>query len=672
MVEIKKHIPFVSAETNMAEFTIRALIIGMVLAVVLGSANAYLGLKAGMTIASTYPAAVIGMALLKIMKGTILEENLTRTVGSIGGSIAAGAVFTLPAFYIAGIWTKFDTVGHYLIATAIMFCGGLLGIMFVALLRRVMVEDAELPFPESVAASEIHKAGSRGGSGAKYLFTALGVGALIQVLGQLKFFAASWVRFIDFAKTTVNLKTAGSASAQGGMVLSTPAVSPAYIGVGYIIGPKLASLSFSGGLLAWGLFVPMLLYFLAPQLITQWQVAHPAQVPAASDWIIWSTMIWKFIVRPIAIGGMLVSSAYTLFKMRKSLFAGLSRSISDIKKSVISTAAVNRVEQDIHIKWILLGVTFCAVMTFFIYHYFAQNVMAALVATVVMIVSGFFLAAISGYLCGIVGSSNNPTSGLTISSMVIAALLMVTLGMKGQHGVAAVLGVAAVACVSIAVSNEMIQDLKAGHILGGTPWRMQVGDIFGIAAASAVMFLPLLLLHQGDINAGRMAVPAYDGGFGSMKLSAPQAGLMAFLAEGIVGGQMAWPLIIVGMLMALGLILMQVRSPIIVSIGMYLPLETTSAIFIGGCIRGGVDFLSDRRKLSDDQKSKVVNKGVLIAAGLIAGESLIGLVFAGFTFFNVKLFAIFTSPSFLVSLGVLALIAFYLIIIPLKNAGSPD
>ncbi|MEG8947195.1 OPT family oligopeptide transporter [Rosettibacter firmus] len=672
MSEQKKFVPFVSSETNMAEFTVRALVIGLIMSVILGAANAYLGLKAGMTIAATYPAAVIGMALLKLMKGTILEENFARTVGSIGESIAAGAIFTIPAFYIAGIWLKFDTISNYLISTAIMFVGGVLGIMFVALLRRVMVEDVELPFPESVAASEIHKAGRAGGTGAKFLFTAMGVGAIIQTLGQLKFFATTWEKFVSFSKSIINLKSAGSATAQGGVLLSSPGVSPAYIGVGYIIGPKLASLNFSGGLLAWGLFVPIILYFLSPELIQQYQTNNQGMNPTEHDWITWSQMIWRYIVRPIAIGGMLVSAGYTLFRMRKSLAAGLQRSISDVKKAAAGEHTTERVDQDLSFKWIMIGVGFAAVMTFLIYNYFAQDLFAALVATLVMIIAGFFFAAVSGYLVGIIGSSNNPISGLTLSTLIVAALLMVALGMTGKQGVAAVLGVAAVVCVSAAVAGEMLQDLKVGHILGGTPWKMQVGDIIGVALASAVMFIPLMILHQGDVNAGKMAVPPYEGGFGSAKLAAPQAGLMALLSQGIVKGDMAWPLIIVGMVMGFGFILMQVRSPMLVSVGMYLPLETTFAIFIGGIIKGIVERISLKKKFNDAQKSRVENTGVLVAVGLIAGEALIGLVFAAFAFFEVQLISIFTYPSFLISLLVFVFIAWYLIQVPVKNAGKAD
>lgn len=535
-VEVRKHVPFVPIDTDMKEFTLRALLIGLIMCVILGAANAYLGLKAGMTIAATYPAAVIGMALLRLMRGSILEENFARTVGSIGESIAAGSIFTIPAFYIAGIWPEFATVNNYITSALIMLAGGVLGIMFVALLRRVMVEDVELPFPESVAASEIHKAGRRGGTGAKFLFSAMGFGALVQALGQFKFFATSWEKFISFSKASINLRASGQVTAQSGMLLSSPGISPAYIGVGYIIGPKLASLNFSGGLLAWGLFVPILTYFIGPSLLPAGATGDEA------TWIAMANNVWRFIVRPIAIGGMLVSAGYTLFKMRKSLITGIKRSIGDVKKAATGEVTTIRTEQDIKFNWIMIGILGTAVLTFFIYNHFAQDIFAALVATVVMIIAGFFFAAVSGYLVGTIGSSNNPISGLTLSTLLIAALLMVALGMSGQAGVAAVLGVAAVVCVSAAVAGEMLQDLKAGHILGGTPWKMQIGDLIGVGVASLVMFVPLFILHQGDINSGGT-------GFGGKNLPAPQASLMALLSQGIVGGQMAWPLIIVGMMM---------------------------------------------------------------------------------------------------------------------------
>jgi putative OPT family oligopeptide transporter len=657
--------PYVPAEKNLKEFTLRALLLGLLMCVVLGASNAYLGLKAGMTIAATYPAAVIGMAFLRLFKGNILEENMARTVGSIGESIAAGAIFTLPAFFIVQIWyPDFFTLKNYLISSIILFVGGILGIMFVALLRRVMVEDKELIFPESVAAAEIHKAGRTGGTGAKFLFGAMGIGAVIQAMIQFNIFKSSWEHFISFAKKAIDLRETGTAAGQGGMLLSSPGISPAYIGVGYIIGPKLASLNFSGGLLAWGLFVPILTYFIAPTLL-------PSGEAGDTTWIEMATNVWKYIVRPIAIGGMLMSATYTLFRMRSSLATGLKRSIGDVKKAAGGEHVVIRTEKDLSFNQVMLGILLSAIATFFIYLYFAQNVFAALVAMIVMIIAGFFFAAVSGYLVGIIGSSNNPISGLTLSTLLIAAILMVVLGMKGNAGVAAVLGVAAVVCVAAAVAGEMLQDLKVGHILGGTPWKMQVGDLIGVALASFVMFLPIILLHEGDIKTGGT-------GLGGEKYPAPQASLMALLSMGIVKGEMAWPLIIVGILMGFGLILMQVRSPMLVSVGMYLPLETTFAIFIGGIIKGIVEKVSAAREHNEAQKARVENNGVLLAAGLIAGEALIGLLFALLAVLDIKygefLPAIvkFLPFPFFVSLLLLVFIGWILVRIPIKNAGRAD
>lgn len=660
-----EHKPFVPEKTDLREFTLRALILGIIMSAVLGAANAYLGLKAGMTIAATYPAAVIGMAVLRLFKGSILEENIARTTGSIGESIAAGAIFTLPAFVLAGVWPNFGGRVHYIEATAIMFVGGILGILFVTLIRRVMVEDTELPYPESVAAGEIHKAGRRGGTGAKYLFGAMLFGAAVQFGGALKLFATSWERFVMFTKTGVNLLSGKGelytrVSTGGGALITSPAISPAYIGVGYIIGPRLAALNFAGGIFAWGFLVPLMLYFLGPNLETL-----VLQQGGDITWTALAYAAWKFIVRPIAIGGMLVSAGYTLWRMRKNLINGLSRSITDVKKAALEGKEQSRLEKDIHFKWIFSGILIVSILMGFLYYHMCNDAAAAIVATVVMVIAGFFFSAVSGYLVGMIGSSNNPVSGLTISTLIIAAVLMVLLGAQGKEGVAAVLGVAAVICITAAVAGEMLQDLKVGYILGGTPWKMQTSNLISALFACAIMFFPLLILHQGDINAGGQ-------GFGGKALPAPQAGLMAMLAQGIVSGQMAWPLVIVGMLMAIGLICTQVKSPMLVSVGMYLPFETISAIFVGGLIKGAVDRISEKRKHNEGQKIRISNNGVLIASGLIAGEALLGLVLATLAFFRIDIPAIFTEPTFIISLVVLALIALILIIFPLKNAGSPD
>lgn len=679
MVE-RKHVPFVPSETNLAEFTVTALLIGLVLSVVLGAANAYLGLKAGMTIAATYPAAVIGLAILKAFKGTILEENFARTVGSIGESVAAGAIFTIPAFYIADLWNPFYSPTNYLTASLILVAGGILGIMFVALLRRVMVEDIELPFPESVAASEIHKAGRNSAGGSKFLFGAILLGAAIKLLGELKLFAVYWEKFFTFAKQAI---TGTSFNGQGGLLVGSPEISPAYFGVGYIIGPRLAALNFSGGIVAWGLLIPMILYFMAPNIdisgmAASLQASNPGLSPDQANTnalLITIGEIARYIVKPIAIGGMLVAASFTLYKMRKSLYAGVSRSIGDVKKAMAGqNVDTPRVERDLSFIWIVTGILAVAILTFVItFFIFKTSFLVAIVAATILIILAFFFAAISGYLVGIMGSSNNPISGLTLTALVVTALIMVALGVKGKEGVAAVLGVAAIVCVSAAVAGEMLQDLKAGHILGGTPWKMQIGDILGVILSALVMFGVLVLLNNGDIAQG--AREGYQGGFGSKNLSAPQAGLMALLSKGIVAGDMAWPLIIAGMLLGVGLITMQVKSPMLVLIGIYLPLQTTFAIFLGGMIKGVVDFYTDKRGFTDGQKVRTENIGILLASGLIAGEALMGLFLSGFRGFNIFLtdyFYFFKNPPVLISFIVLAIIALTLIWLPLRNAGEAE
>jgi putative OPT family oligopeptide transporter len=672
----KKHIPYVPETMQMKEFTFRAVLIGLFLTALLGSANAYLGLKAGMTIAATYPAAVIGMALLRLMKGSLLEENIARTVGSIGESVAAGAVFTIPAFVMAGLWPGL-TKDQYWKSVALMMIGGTLGILFVTLLRRVMVEDPDLPYPESVAASEIHKAGQQGARAAKILFANMGFGAFMFLLGAVNIFSPSntfHVKISDLGKklllrTGTNPNVATTITG-GATLFNAPDISPAYLGVGYIIGPRLAALNFAGGVLAWGLLVPLLTFTVGPYI----QAAQPSGQPLS--WSLLAGAIYYSIVRPIAVGGMLVGASYTLFKMRKQLAVGMGRAISDLKKSAVAHASTNRTERDLSSKVVFAGIALVFLAMIVLYYYFisgagnlsSSKVLAgALVAAGVMIIVGFFFAAVSGNLVGMIGSSNNPVSGLTLCTLVIAALLMVALGVSGLGGVSAVLGVAAVICVSSAVAGEMLQDLKVGHILGGTPAKMQIGDLFGIVVASLVLFFPLSTLDR-----------VYH--FGTPELPAPQAGLMAMLSKGIVGGDMAWPLVVVGVLLGIAMIMIEVKSVMLFSVGMYLPLGTTFAIFVGGVIRWVTDSLRNRRNLNDAQKARVDNAGVLTASGLIAGEALCGIGIAAIIARRLAQdphaktalydFGIGNSP--LTSLIALAVLAAVMILVPLSNAGRPE
>jgi len=667
----KKHRPYVPEHMEMKEFTLRAVLLGLVLTVVLGAANAYLGLRAGITIAATYPAAVIAMAVLRAWKGSLLEENIARTAGSIGEGLAAGAIFTIPAFVISKAWPSFGWREAYWKSTALMLVGSILGVLFISLVRRVMVEDPELPFPESVAASEIHKAGQRGAQAAKYLFWNIGLGGVVYILGKFGLFAADQ----DFPFTIghlghsqVRLGTTGSANvvATGGTsVFAAPSVSPAYLGVGYIIGVRLASIQFAGSVLAWGLLVPMMIFFLGPEL----RQYIPAGTP--KDWADTADAVWRYIVRPIAVGGMLVGAAYTLFKMRKSLTSGFSKALSDMRQSTEERAQLGRTERYMSFKTVLGLIALMFVLMCVLYIRISGLIWPAVLAAVVMLIVGFFFATVSGNLVGFIGSSNNPVSGLTLSTLLIAALLMVSLGVSGGKGVAVVLGVAAVVCVSSSVAGELLQDFKVGYILGGTPQKIQIAELIAVVVASLVMYWPLMLLHQGSINAGGV-------GFGGPDLPAPQAGLMATLAQGIVGGDMPWALVGVGIVFGVAMIMMQVKSPMLVAVGMYLPFGTTFAIFVGGVFRTVGDWVAERRGLNPAQRARVENAGVLTASGLIAGEALMGLVWAGLQFVP-KWKApnhppqFFSNPSYLVGgLIVLAGLAALMIWLPISAAGDPS
>lgn len=677
--------PVVPPEASVREFTLRAVLLGVIMAAFMGAANAYLGLKAGMTIAATYTTAVIGMAVIKAFRGTILEENAARTIGSIGGNVASGAIFTLPAFFITGIWFPFYRPENYLTATVILILGGLLGIMFVTITRRILTGNPELPFPESVAAAEIHKAGQKGAKGTGHLLTGMGLGALFTCLTEFKIIALKFQRLFSVGRAS--------------LLVRGPEASPAFLGVGFIIGPKLASINFSGGVLAWGLLAPVLAFFVNYQ--------NPG---AITDWTAEIVRVWRDYVRYIAIGGMLVGAFYTLFKMRKNLAEGIAGSFSTVfRKKKDEAALLPRTERDLNLKWALLATLVVAVVVFFIFQKYAQNTTASFTAVLLMLILGFVFAAVSGYLVGIIGVSSNPTSGLTVSVLIIVAFIMVLFGLQGTNGISAVLIVAAFTCVSVSVAGEMMQDLKAGHFLGCTPWKMQVGDIFGVTAAALIMFFVLSVLHLGNIKqtvsmkleelekAGVTEV-VYDGSFrniearaytleeiknlspevqneilktraglGGEKIPAPQASLMAAVARGIFERRTEWILILAGMFMGIALILMQVRSPMLIAVGMYLPIDTSFAIFLGGVFKGILEKTMEKRKLAPADKERVTNRGTLLASGLIAGEAIIGIFFATLAFAEVKLLHVFSSPSYLLSLVGLTALGFFLVWRSLKK-----
>ena len=625
MAEFKPYIPHDSKEP---EFTLKAVLAGLAMAAVFGAANAYLGMKAGQTVAATIPAAVIAIALFRLpfFRGSVLEQNLTRTSASVGEALVAGAVFTIPAFMmvnVAGERLWMGLKGHYWESTVILLAGGLLGIFFIIILRRPLCVESDLPFPESKASAEVVKAGQAGATDApKYVFGALGLGALMQVLKDgkgLQVFYDTVAGFIPFPRSVIahfglKKEPIGDVAYAGGIPFSTPSASPALMGIGYIIGLRLAVINFSGGVLAWMVLIPLVL-FIDPDLPHRLGASSGGTAP----YDVLANTVWYNVVRPIAVGAMLVAAAKTLYGMRGPIARSLHGAFESATAAAHVTATRTRLDIDIPIKWIIAGIIGMIVPVTLIYHHFAQSWKAAIAAALVMTFSGFLLGAVGGYLVGLMGTSNQPVSGLTLSALVLAALVMVGIGVKGIGGVGAVLGVASVVCVSCSVSGGLIQDLKAGHLLGGTPWKMELVEIISVVVLSFFLFFPIIALHEANLATG---------GIGGRLLPAPQAGLMATLAQGIVGGQMAWGLVAMGAILGIIFIMIQAPAPMLIAVGMYLPLETTGAICTGGIIKWFADRWAARAKLTEEEKLKSEERGTLIASGLIAGEAITGILLA--------------------------------------------
>ncbi|RMF58554.1 MAG: oligopeptide transporter, OPT family [Calditrichaeota bacterium] len=596
--------PFVPDDTNLKELTIRALVLGVVMALVLGTANAYVGMKAGLTVSAIFPAAVVAMAALRVVGGTILEENLARTTASVGEALVAGAIFTIPAFLITGVWTELD----YLKSALIMLIGGLLGVLFVVILRRSLVTEAELPFPESVAAAEIVKAGQGKETGAKYLFFSMGISALWELFKNsrgIQFVQDSARKFVTMADAKIEILHQ-KLTYKGGFFFESPAADPILMGVGFIVGLRVSAVLFAGAVLGWLFLVPAAV-FLNPTL---------ADLAAKGEsWLDIAEMVWLRQIRPLAVGTMIVAAFHTLYNMRNALITGITKAFHDLSLAKEHSEAVRRIELDLDFKKILITIAIIMIPLFFLYYNFSDSIPGAVTLTVLMAILGFFFAAVAGYLVGVVGSSNNPISGLTLSSLLIAALVLVFIGVTGNAGVAAVLGVAGIVCCTAGIAGDMMQDLKVGHILGGTPRKMQIAEIVGVIVASLFLAFPMQWMHNAYV-------------IGSANLPAPQAGLMALMAKGIVEGEMAWALVIAGMFLAIGLILINAPSPMLIAVGMYLPFSSTAAIFVGGIFKWIHTKLMEKNDASEEEKAKAENVGVLIASGLIAGGALMAVAIA--------------------------------------------
>jgi OPT family oligopeptide transporter len=658
------------------EMTVKAVVLGLLLALVFGAANAYLGMKAGQTIAATIPAAVIAIAVFRLpaLRGGVLEQNIVRTAASVGEALVAGAIFTVPAFMMVEIdghrlWSDLRT--HYWQSALILLVGGLIGVFFIIVLRRPLCVESDLPFPESVASAEVVKAGEQGSDAPRYVFGAMGFAALLQILKSEKglqifreysegflAFPRSLVQHFDFQK-----KPIGDVAHTGGVYWSTPALSPALIGIGYIIGPELASINVAGGVIAWWMLIPLLLFF-DPDLARRMGAAQGA------PWDVMSYSVWYNIVRPIAVGTMLVGACNTMFRMRGSIAQSIAGAFGARSHAGRDAIQPDRTDRDIPFQWVVAGTAVLVVAVTVIYYTFTGSWGSALTAGLVMTVAGFLLSAVGGYLVGLVGSSNQPLSGLTLSALVLSALMMIAIGAKGLSGVAAVLGVASVVACACSVSGSLIQDLKAGHILGGTPWKMQVVEILAVLLLSFFLMAPIVALHEANLATG---------GIGGRALPAPQAGLMAQLAKGIVGGQMAWGLLGIGAAFGIALILCGARAPMLIAVGMYLPFDTSAAIFVGGALK----WLADRAAARFDaaRRARFEERGTLLASGLIAGEAIMGILLAvtflsGLTSFTSLFtghdeFAFFPALGGWLSLAAFAAIAWLLVRIPAREASPP-
>jgi putative OPT family oligopeptide transporter len=661
--------PYIPENAKIAEFTLKAVLLGILMAIILGAANAYLGLKAGMTISASFPAAVIAIAAFRLpfMKGSILEQNTARTAAAVGEALVAGAIFTLPAFVMVSVggerlWTHFN----YWESSLICLVGGLMGILFVILLRRTLLVDTDLPFPEGFACYEIVKSGQSGQSGAKYVFGAMGLGVLIEMFknsGGIAIFQECKEFFISFPRSVIHhfnssKEPLANIGYGGGVAFQSPLASPALMGVGYIIGPKYASINFAGGVLAWLVFIPLALFF-NPSFYTELTASGVSVTPSDMAYTAWYNL-----VRPIAVGAMLVGSIYTLWGLRTSLSSALRGIFS---KHHHEQAKKSRLERDLNLKVVFIASLALALPMAFIYYHFTDNILGTIVSVIVMMITGFLFSAVGGWLVGIVGNSNQPVSGLTLSTLIIAALVMVLFGMKGLPGIASVLAIAAVVCCAACLSGDMIQDLKVGQLVGGTPWKMQLSEIIGTVVVAFTLVVPIIILHEGNIAGGGL-------GIGDAKLPAPQASLMAQLATGIISGDMPWGLIVTGMFFSLALILVRAPAPMLIAVGMYLPFETTFAIFVGGIIKWIADAMARRKGFKEESAEST---GILIASGFIAGEAITGVILAALVlvgipsltekFFGVPSLAILDHAGGWLSLIVFATVAYCLIWLPLKR-----
>jgi putative OPT family oligopeptide transporter len=589
------------------ELTLRAIVLAIVLAVILAAANAYLGLFAGMTIASAIPAAVVSMAVLKMLGGGhILENNIVATGASAGTSIATGVIFTIPALILLGYWVDF----RYTWVLAIAGLGGLLGVLFSVPLRRSLIVDQGLAFPEGKAAAEVLRTGDKPGEGLKILAAAAGLG------GLMKLAAGSGLRLIpDTASVSAWFdKTIGYFGTN---------LSPALFGVGYIVGLNIGVVMLAGGALAWIIAIPIYsTWFLANDPVLSVELAGASAEDAA--YTIWSTQI-----RFLGVGAMLIGGVWTLISLRQSLISGIRSGLSVDRGA--GGADIPATERDLPMKYILIGTVVFVLPLLLLYQAIVGQWTVSLPMTIIMIVAGFLFVSVSAYMAGLVGSSNNPVSGLTIATILFAALVLaVLLGRTSPIGAVATIMIGAVVCCAATIGGDNLQDLKCGYILGATPWKQQLMLAVGGVSSAFIMAPVLSLLAQ----AYGIGVPTETH---PNPLLAPQANLMASVAKGIFGGELPWTMIGIGA--AIGAVIIVIdemlkksgaawRAPVLAcAVGIYLPIELSVPIFAGGLAA----HLVERRFPPTDEegdRERIHQKGTLFSAGLITGEALMGIIIA--------------------------------------------
>ncbi len=597
-------------DKSLPEITIKALVLGVLLSMILAAANAYLGLFAGMTVSASIPAAVISMGVLRLFrKNNILENNIVQTAASAGESLAAGVIFTLPALVIMGFWKDFDFTWVAIISGF----GGLLGVLFTIPLRRALIIEDKLQFPEGIATAEVLETGQQGGSGVKHIAVAASASGLFKIgAGGI----GLWPDVVEGAKAV------GGTIAYFGSNLS-----PALLSVGYIVGLNIAILIFLGGALNWYVAIPIV------AKMGPWPVHTDGDlVGQAISATQYAGQLWSTKTRYLGVGGMLLGGLWTIFAMRKSLFSGILSGLRAYKEVSGGETVVERTEKDMPMKWILILIVASIVPLFLVYEYFVKDVTVSLPMAAVMLAAGFIFSAVAGYMAGLVGSSNNPISGVTIATVTVSALLLVVLmGRENTSGPAAAIIIGSVVCCAAAIAGDNMQDLKAGHIVGATPWKQQVMQMVGTVAAALVIAPVLMLLYKAYGFRGQP-------GAGPDALAAVQANLMASVSRGVFTGDLPWTFVFIGMGIAAVVIALDVylqrigslfRTPVLaVTIGIYLPLELSIPIFVGGLIHYACKLYHARRRTPKEQVETSTRNGLLFASGLITGEALMGILLA--------------------------------------------